>query len=342
MNRYLMRAAGLTKYEEVARSLGLNPYRMLQAAGLSGSFLAEQDAVMPADKFYALMEESAKAAGVEDFGLRIAETRRLSNLGLIGIVAREEPTIRKALDLLATHAHLQNESLFVNVDETGKIATIRVALTVGKGKPARQSVELGVGVVYRMLWELLGDPWKPLCVCFMHSAPAQLATHHRVFGPLVEFERDFNGIVCMVSDLDAPVSRSDPVIGQYMRQYLDSVSVRSDATMASKVRQLVWTLLPSGQCSGERVAQHLGVNRRTMHRQLGQSGETFSSILQAVRMELVLRYVDDTNRPLGKVADLLGFASASVFSRWFHDQFGRSASSYRAARSQKNGPIGRA
>ncbi len=338
MKQCLMRSAGLTKYEEVARSVGLNPYHLLQAVGLSPSLLTEQDAWIPTDKFYALMEKSARAAGVDDFGLRIAETRRLSNLGVIALVVREEPTIRKALDFLVTHAHLQNESLLVNVDEADKIATISVTLFSGKVKSVRQSMELAVGVVYRFLCELSGGGWKPLRVCFMHSAPTHVAAHNRVFGPHVEFDRDFNGIVCLVRDLDATVPTSDPVIARYMKQYLDSSFHRQNPTPANKVRQLVWMLLPSGRCSVGCVAQHLCVDRRTVHRHLSRSGETFSSIVQSVRMEMVLRYVENSGRSLSKVADLLGFSSSSTFSRWFHTNFGCTASCYRAKRNGQRVP----
>ena len=107
MKNYLMRSAGLTNYEEVARSVGLDPYQLLQSVGLSPSLLTEQDAWIPTDSFYAVMEESARVAGIEDFGLRIAEKRRLSNLGTIALVAREEPTIRKALELILVPAGFQ-------------------------------------------------------------------------------------------------------------------------------------------------------------------------------------------------------------------------------------------
>ena len=47
-------------------------------------------------------------------------------------------------------------------------------------------------------------------------------------------------------------------------------------TCAGQVRQLVVMLLGSGSCTIERVAQHLGVDRRTIHRRLASDGQTFS------------------------------------------------------------------
>ena len=57
---------------------------------------------------------------------------------------------------------------------------------------------------------------------------------------------------------------------------------------------------------------------------------SFSSIVEAVRMEMVGRYLDDPNRPLYLIAQLLGFFSLSAFSRWFRDRYGCSPSKWRA------------
>ncbi len=48
--------------------------------------------------------------------------------------------------------------------------------------------------------------------------------------------------------------------------------------------------------SVDRVAQRLGVDRRTIHRRLVQEGETFSAIVDAVRQELAARYLNGSNK----------------------------------------------
>src|SRR5271170_7439010 len=75
----LVRSASLTDYLEVARSVGLNPSRLLAGVGLSRRCLRNPDFKVPEDAVRELLESSAAAAGVEDFGLRMAERRTLSN-----------------------------------------------------------------------------------------------------------------------------------------------------------------------------------------------------------------------------------------------------------------------
>src|SRR5262245_21765493 len=78
---YLIRAACLTDYVEVARSVGLEPNRMIDAVGLPQASLHNPDLKISLAAFTRLLEVSAKAARVDDFGLRLSERRLLSNLG---------------------------------------------------------------------------------------------------------------------------------------------------------------------------------------------------------------------------------------------------------------------
>jgi AraC-like DNA-binding protein len=90
-------------------------------------------------------------------------------------------------------------------------------------------------------------------------------------------------------------------------------------------------LLPDGVCTVERVAQHLGMDRRTLHRRLAAEGLTFSGILDDTRRNMAVSLLSGSDRPLQSVADLLGFSSLSAFAHWFRRKFAQSASAYRAA-----------
>ena len=156
------------------------------------------------------------------------------------------------------------------------------------------------------------------------------SVHERVFGRNVEFDHDFNGIVCARSDLEVPNPNADPGLARLARQMLESDAATPSPEMTAQVREVVVTLLGTGTCSVDRVAQHLGVDRRTIHRRLVHEGETFSAIVDAVRRELAARYVNESHRSLAEVASLLGFALPSGFSRWYRQHFNAKPSAQRA------------
>ena len=107
----VIRSASLKGYVELARALRINPEAMMRKAGLSPRCLNDPETPISVIAVRELLESSAKAANVEDFGLQLARGRRLANLGPISIVLREEPTARQALDALSRYLRLLNASL---------------------------------------------------------------------------------------------------------------------------------------------------------------------------------------------------------------------------------------
>jgi AraC-like DNA-binding protein len=326
----LVRSAALTHFAELAQACGLDPRALVVAAGLPARCLSDPDLKVPTQGVGRLLEAAAAQSGEPAFGLRLAESRRLSNLGPLALLVRDEPTLRRALEALMRHIHVHNEAVVVQVDEYGGLVAIRTELLAEGTGSLRQATELVVGVTCRVLQVFMGAGWRPRLVCFSHPAPASLAVHHRVLGPAVEFGHEFNGIVCNAADLDAPNPGADPVMARYSQRLLAPSLARS-ARLTDRVRQLIVLLLPRGLCRIEVVAQHLGVDRRTVHRKLVDEGTSFSALLEAERRALASRYVEGTDRPLTEIAALLGFAAPSAFSRWYRGSFGRSAARQRKA-----------
>lgn len=337
--RPLVRTAALNGYVELSRSLGVDPRALMKRVGLDTADLAVQDRWISGPAAVRLLELSAAASRHDDFGLRMTELRRFSNLGPISLVVREEPDVRSALGLLLRHEHMYNEILHARLSERNGLATIKVELRLGETAPARQATELIVGAFTRILRGFLDTRWQPLSVWFTHSAPADSGRHRRLLGPGLEFDREFNGIVFYADALDAPNAMADPQLRNYARQYFDAITATPrDTSAADRVRELIEALLPTGRCSIEQVARSLGVDRRTVHRHLAHSGETFSSMLNATRMRLAGQFVAQPRRSLTEISDLLGFSSLSAFSRWFHQQFGCSPRAWRKEKGREQHP----
>jgi AraC-like DNA-binding protein len=326
----LIRSATLSNYVEVARSVGLDPYRMIAEFRLPPATLTDPEAKVSAAAVGRLLEASAERSGKPDFGLRLADQRTVANLGALALLVREQPTIRKALDVMVGYMFLHSESLLLNMREQAGDVILSLAIDVDRPVPIRQGVELGVGFLHRSFQQLFRERWKPIAICFTHAAPLKKDAYRKFFGTDVLFGQDFNGIVCAAKDIDAAVPAADAKMTRYVQQYLDTLAARRNATMAASVRECVYTMLPSGLCSADSVAARLGVDRRTVHRHLAREGKTFSAIMDSVRAELVTRYIDNRDRPLASVAELLGFSALSAFSRWFRSQFGCSVSEWRS------------
>lgn len=329
MSVQLIRAASLSDFVPLAASFGLDPHALMREVGLDLACLRNPDLKISIVKLDELLELAAARAAVEDFGLRLAEKRTLSNLGPVGLVLREEPDMRRFLQSAIRYIYLHNEAISLQLRTEEPTVTVTMQFMVDGGSMRRQSVELAMGVLFRCLQAIMGRDWMPWSVCFAHAPPRDFAVYHRIFSSKVVFLQDFDGIMIRSVDLDRPVPTADPVMARYARQYLESLNTGGQETLDHKVRQLASLLLPAGRCSIEQVAKYLGVDRRTVHRHLQGSGQTFSDIVCAIRKDQALRYLSHGTRSLAEVTGMLGFSGQSAFSRWFRQQFGITAQEWR-------------
>lgn len=316
MTKRLTRSASLTGYADLARSLGLDPHRLARNEGLPPACLTEPDLKIPAAAVGRLLERAAALSGAQDFGLRLAETRRLSNLGVVALVLREQPTLRKALDAVVSYSWAQNQALALRLDLHDDVAILREAPVRAGSGASRQGTELTLGVLALSIRRLVGHAWRPRDVHFSHGRPTDLATHRRVFGLTPRFDQDFDGLVIERRDLEAPIAGADPEAARRAERYLELEAGSGPRDLVAAIRELILALLPTGACTIQRVAVHLGVSRRTLHRQLAAGGHTFSDLLDEVRVGLAQRYLAAAQHSLTEISERLGYGSLSAFSRW--------------------------
>jgi AraC-like DNA-binding protein len=320
----LIRSASLTNFTEIAHQCGLDPLRLVRAVGLPAMCLSDPDLKIDTNAVVRLLEMAAREAAEPAFGLRMGESRRLSNLGPLGLLLRDEPTLRHALDAIVRHIRVHNEALVIRLEIEDQLVLIREEFTVEPSESKRQATELAMAVIFRTLSVFIGLSWRPRLVCFTHSAPSKRSTHHRVFGEQVQFDHEFNALVCSLSDLDQPNPSADPVMARYAQELVTSKSVGAPS-YTHQVQELILLLLPLGQCTADVVAQHMGCDRRTISRRLAAESCSFHVLVDEHRRQIVQQCLQEKSRPLSQVASLLGFSAPSAFSRWYRDQFGTRA-----------------
>jgi AraC-like DNA-binding protein len=339
MSRFF-RAATLTNFPETVRHLGGNPVILLREAGLSLAQLEDPEQRISAEVVVALLENAARITNCPTFGLRMAESRQLSDLGLVSLLLSHQRTLRDLLRTTTEYRHLLNESIALHIEEAGKTVILREEVVMDSLIRPRQAIELAIGVLFRTCAAFLGAHWQPYSVHFTHTAPPDLKLHWRVFdgkhGCRVEFDSEFNGIVCSAADLDYPNPMADPAMARYARRFLETLPGATEPSIVHEVRKAIYLLLPMGRATAEQVAQGFGFSLRTLQRQLDDAGESFTGLLNGVRRDLAISYMENRSNSLAHVAELLGYNMPSSFTRWFAAQFAVAPAEWRKTRAQLN------
>ena len=191
----LVRAGTLAGYVELARSLHLDATALLRATGLHRFDLSDVDALIPASAVTDLLERSAIAAGLEDFGLRLATMRNLAHIGPVGLLVREEPTIGHAIRAAESYLRRYSDAIDFRLDEHASVAVLRVQYLAATQGHTRQATELLVGTVHRVINALTGSAWAAESISFAHPAPASRTMHESFFRTRMLFDNNFNGFI---------------------------------------------------------------------------------------------------------------------------------------------------
>ena len=153
----------LNGYVGLARSFDLDPASLMRSVGLQPAEVAAPDKWVSAAAVARLLDVSAAECGEPSFAIRLAEQRRLTTLGPLSVVLREEPDLRSALHLLMRYEHVYNEALRMRLDESEEIATIRLWFDFGEPVPGGQALALGVAALHGIIRECVGAALASAC-----------------------------------------------------------------------------------------------------------------------------------------------------------------------------------
>ena len=319
----LVRAASLSGYFAVADQLRLDVAPLLRRAALTRTMIGNPKLMLPARSVVALLEESAAVSGCMSFGLRMAELREISDLGLVSLLIVHQPTLGEALDVLAEYRNRINSNLSLQIENHGDVLFLREHFALEPPRYSRQVSDLALGVLYKLCRSVTPPAWRPQCISFSYDRPepSDRGIYDRLFDCPLQFKADFDGIVIGKEDLARQNPLSNMALASHARELVCAMISPGDRTTAEEVEESIRILMPSGRATIGEVAHALGTNIRTLQRRLETDGVAFSDLLDRVRVQQVNQHFASRHLRLTDVAHLLGYSSLASFSNWYRSRF---------------------
>lgn len=320
----LVRAATLTGYFQVAEEQRLDTLPLLRRAGLSRRIIADPERMIPARSVIDLLEASARAAECPNFALHMAERRTIADLGMVSLLIAHQPTLREAFSVMQRYRNRLNSTLVLQVDERAGTAVVQELWVLDPPLNSRQADELALGVVAGLGAWLLGKSWSIEEVHSVHAAPSPSdgGIYARVFGAPMRFGSNFTGLVMSAALLDIANPRADAALAVHAMRMAESSIAEAERSLQQEVEEAILLQLPEGGASLATTALALGFHPRTLQRRLEQAGQPFAAILEAVRRRQASRHLANARLNVTEVAELVGYASVSAFTRWHTRSYG--------------------
>jgi len=332
---------GLRKVLGQIEAAGVEPDAILQAAGIAPEIFTDPDGRVAAPKAGALWEEALRVTGDPNLGLHMAERRSRGSAGLFDYCLHAAPTLGDSLQRACRYFRLLHDGIALALEVgAGPVATLRVDMPplIPRAIPELILASFVVGI------RASGDhDWAPLEVRFVHGPPADEGEHRRIFRSKISFSASMYALRIHQADLAAPTSGADPGLLAVLDRHAEDLLQRlpQQGSFVDEVRAAVAKELCGGNPGVEPIAQRLGVSSRTLHRRLAERSITFKALVDELRRELAIGYLDQGDRAIGEVAFLLGYSETSAFHRAFRRWTGNSPTQHRTESRRARAERGR-
>jgi AraC-like DNA-binding protein len=188
--------------------------------------------------------------------------------------------------------------------------------------------------------QLCGPDWRPNRVRLARSPPRDKTPYLRFFEAPVDFAEPCSCLVFDAATLDEPVRGRNPDYVDVLAPLLEEAAASATSDFLSAVKLVIRTQVGAGAVSRDSVCRVLGVSPRTLANRLERYSVSYSSLADEARFEsaqsLLMKGVK-----IAEIAEQLGFAEQSAFTRAFKAWSGAAPARWRRARrSAGNGAPG--
>jgi AraC-like DNA-binding protein len=313
---------------------GLDAVGMARHAGVDLAAVPAPGERIEVDRIDAILHVAIPQIADPGFGLQAARCWHPSGLGVLGYAWLSSSTLRTGLGRAVRYSRLVGERGVTEIEDTRQ--GLKVRFSAKRGNPAVVPVAaVFVDIVIALLLDLCrlnaGAALRPVAATLRRRKPEPADAYERFFGCRVQFGAEENAFVLSREDADRPLPSANRQLAAAFDKMLTEELARLDkADVVSRTRAAVLEQLSSGEGTADDTAKQLHMSSRTLQRKLAEAHTTYLELVDEVRKDLALRYIEDPRRSVTDITFSLGFSQPSAFTRAFKRWTGRSPSDYRA------------
>jgi AraC-like DNA-binding protein len=171
--------------------------------------------------------------------------------------------------------------------------------------------------VFNVLRVLCGARWRPTEIQFARRMPADLRPFRRFFDAPLRFDADMHAVVFNSRWLSHELPAVDPELQRLLSREIARLEQTHGENFPDQIRTVLRSSLSTGIVSAESVAGLFSMHPRTLARRLEGFGTGLRELLEEARYDAAREMLAHTSLDVGQIAESLGYARTSVFTRAF-------------------------
>lgn len=306
---------------------GVDTPALLAEVGLTRDAL-DGDALIPYAQVQALIAMVIERSGCQWLGLEFGAAAQIHTHGVVGHATVASGTLETALRTLARYAGLRLRAVRLQLECGPSITTLRIVPAYPLGDAGEFIVDALLVIIERMLQTLSGDHPIEAHYQLPRARPpwaaryAEFLTGCVSFGGAVETLLQFDPAAleraCLTADARAYVSAT---------QACDA-KLGSDTDLSARIRARMATCTDRYPTAAE-LAGELHVSQRSLFRRLHRDGLSYQGLVDERRRERACELLIRSDLSIERIAEQLGYADTSNFSRTFRRWLGQTPRDYR-------------
>ncbi|WP_027873350.1 AraC family transcriptional regulator [Spongiibacter marinus] len=312
---------GLNPLITLLKEHGADPLLVLDKANIPPEALDSPTYQLTPQQELSFTSEVIRALDKPELGLVVGSRYHLSAYGLLGLAVMTSENLLQGMQVLY-------KNILMTWTYMQWITTIRDDRAYISLEPLRDlgdshqyMIDRGLVASHIIFKEALGQPIPVHEVHLRQPEPSYAEEYRRYFNCPVYFEAAENCYVFDSALLYQELLQAEPETARIYDSQCEMIceQLAKNYTFSDVVRNQILSS-PREIFTLETIADRLGMTARTVQRKLSQEDSSYKTILEDVRKNLAVEYLQTTSFTLEEIAVRLGYADSSSFchayKRW--------------------------
>lgn len=301
------------------KEYGIDPEPIFLQVGLPLTPPESPQLRYPLAKIRELWDLSREASGDDAIGLKTGQYAKPMHFYAFGYSWLASSSLLGAMQRLTRYIQLMSTaSVEISLTETRDSYALTTVFPDASNSPPKEGIDCGMTAVLALCDVVAEKEIRPLRVELTCPATVHPEAYRDALRAPIQFNAEIGTFHFDKEVLRAPLPHGTPDVAKatdrIAEQYIETLDPRK---VASQVRQLLVSLLPSGRADQDLVSSRLNRSTSTLQRQLKGEDTSYRVVLESTQRRLAETYLRDKKHSHAQIAYLLGFSDQSNFSRAF-------------------------
>ena len=312
---------------------GIEPLPFARQLGIDSIVVPDAKTRLPTDLMDAAFAKAMTLIADPAFSLRVGECWHPSNLGALGYAWLSSRSLRTAIKRLERFSKILGQKASCRCDENPDGLRFIIDLRRGNNALGFAMADFWMALAISMCRTNYGPSFRPALLTMRRPQPENTKPWDEYFACPIHFAAAEDSFLLSseVADQELPTANQE-FAKTFDAILIGQLAALSDSDLETRCKAYLLDQLTSGEPSEADLAKAMAMSRRTLQRRLGHLGQSYKGLLERVRYDLALRYLEDPARTVTEITFLVGFSEQSSFTRAFKRWSGQAPTTYRESR----------